>query len=511
MFNERAFISQVERANPEELANLLIRPSLQEEKALRVHLGDERYQRMHSMALKRRVSRGTDAKQKGNVVVIHGIMGAELSVSSGGAGDLTWVNAFRILRGWLDRLRLSDDGRSEANSKFTVTASGTMKRYYGEMLLKLSGNWNVKDFYFDWRKDLDLAADSLNANLGSWFDNDAPVHIVAHSMGGLVSRTFIKKYPNRWRTMWDQKGNGKAGGRLIMLGTPNLGSFAIPQVITGLEGLVRKLARLDIRHDRQELLETFNSFVGSYQMMPSPDEMSNIAPLYNSGTYSKFNVNVPQQHLTRALNHHQWLKDAIDFDRMIYVAGYDQPTYSDISDWNKLDSTKGYQMTLDGDGRVTHRLGFLKSPDGKKQVPTYFIKEEHGNLSTNTTILTALDSLLEAGQTSDLSTQLPARRAAKPSQDALRRQYEAELAADEAALEISLGRMSARSVSFAGANAAERNADAPAPLVMSPEERKVEEAITRGFLAYRGDGPAVALSDETDASAESAKIEIGLV
>ena len=127
MFNERAFISQVERANPEELANLLIRPSLQEERALRAHLGDERYQRMHSMALKRKVTRGTEATRKGNVVVIHGIMGAELSVSSGGPGDLTWVNAIRILRGWLDRLRLSDDGRSDANPKFTVTATGIMK------------------------------------------------------------------------------------------------------------------------------------------------------------------------------------------------------------------------------------------------------------------------------------------------------------------------------------------------------------------------------------------------
>src|ERR1043165_5294799 len=511
MFNERAFISQVERANPEELAQLLIRPTLDQEKALRAHLGDERYQRMHSMALKRKVSRGADAKLKGNVVVIHGIMGAELSVSSGGAGDLTWVSAFRILRGWLDRLRLSDDGRSEANSKFSVTASGIMKRYYGEMLLKLSDNWNVKDFYFDWRKDLDLAADSLNAQIGSWFDNDAPVHIGAHSMGGLVARTFRKKYPNRWDTMLDRKGNGKAGGRLIMLGTPNHGSFSIPQVITGLEGLVRKLARLDLRHDRQELLETFNSFVGSYQMMPSLEEMSDLTPLYNSGTYSKFNVNVPQQHLTRALNHHQWLKDSIDFDRMIYVAGYDQPTYSNIANWDKLDSTKGYEMTLDGDGRVTHRLGFLKSPDGKKQVPTYFIKEEHGNLSTNQTIPATLDSLVESGQTSLPST-LPERRAAKPSQDQLRRQYEADLASDEAALEISLGRMSARSIPFGGASASEqRNVDAPTPPVVSPEERKVEESITRGFLAYRGDGTRVETAAETEALSEYAEIEIGLM
>lgn len=513
MFNERAFISQVERANPEELANLLIRPSLQEERALRAHLGDERYQRMHSMSLKRKVTRGTEATRKGNVVVIHGIMGAELSVSSGGPGDLTWVNALRILRGWLDRLRLSDDGRSDANSKFTVTATGIMKRYYGEMLLALSDKWNVKDFYFDWRKDLDLAADSLNAKLGSSFEDGAPVHLVAHSMGGLVARTFIKKYPDRWRTMWDEKGNGAAGGRLIMLGTPNQGSFSIPQVITGLEGLVRKLAKVDLRHDRQELLETFNSFVGSYQMLPSPEEMSNIAPLYNSGTYSKFNVTVPQHHLTRALTHHQWLKDTIDFDRMIYVAGFDQPTYSDISDWNKLDSTNGYQMTLDGDGRVTHRLGFLKSPDGKKQVRTYFIREDHGNLSTNTTILAALESLLATGQTRDLLPELPVRRAAKASQEQLRAQYEAELAVDESALDLSLGRMSARSVRFGGGDGKDdaEQISVQVITVVSPEERKVEETITRGFLAYRGDGTAVDTSLEFDVSSESAKIEIGLV
>ena len=511
MFNERAFISQVERANPEELANLLLRPTLEEEKALRVHLGDERYQRMHSMALKRKVSRSATAKPKGNVVVIHGIMGAELSVSSGGAGDLTWVNAFRILRGWLDRLKLSDDGRSEANPKFTVTASSIMKRYYGEMLLALAENWNVKDFYFDWRKDLELAADSLNVVLGTWIDNKQPVHIVAHSMGGLVARTFIKKYAARWRTMWDQAGNGKDGGRLIMLGTPNYGSFAIPQVITGVEGLVRKLATLDLRHDRQELLETFNSFVGSYQMMPSQAVMSNIKDLYNSGTYSKFNVNVPQQHLNRARDHHEWLADVVDADRMIYVAGYDQPTYSDIADWNKLDSTKGYAMTLEGDGRVPHKLGLLKTPSGA-ELKTYYIKEDHGNLSINTKILATLDELLKTGETNQLPSKLPASsRAIKPpSQERLRTEYEASLKADEATLELALGRMVARSVPSSPANAASDNVSIPT--LISPEERKVEEAVTRGFLAYRGEGTTVAgESAKAATDFEAAKIEIGLV
>jgi hypothetical protein len=94
-------------------------------------------------------------------------MGAELAVGSsgGGSGDLTWVNIFRIIRGWLDRLRLSDDGRSEFNPKYLVRASGIMKHYYGELLLSLAENWNVQAFWFDWRKDLNLVADELNVKI----------------------------------------------------------------------------------------------------------------------------------------------------------------------------------------------------------------------------------------------------------------------------------------------------------------------------------------------------------
>jgi len=192
MFDERAFITRVESASTEEFANILTHPSVEEEKALRAHLGDQRYQRMHGMALKRNISRSLRRAKKGNVVVVHGSMGAELTVGSseGGSGELTWVNAFRIMRGWLDRLRLSDDGRSEFNPRYPVSASGIMKRYYGELLLALAENWDVQAFWFDWRKDLDLAANELNVKIDARFGSE-PVHIVAHSMGGLVARTFI--------------------------------------------------------------------------------------------------------------------------------------------------------------------------------------------------------------------------------------------------------------------------------------------------------------------------------
>ncbi|HEY0077759.1 MAG TPA: CHAT domain-containing protein [Pyrinomonadaceae bacterium] len=527
MFDERAFISRVESAGPEELAELLKRPTVEQEKALRAHLGDERYQRMHSMALKRGMTRNMMRSQniepRGNVVVIHGIMGAELSVSSGGSGDLTWVNAFRIMRGWADRLRLNDEGRSEFNSRFKVSATGIMKRYYGELLLTLSEKWNVRAFWFDWRKDLVIAADELNSKINEWFGSEAPVHIVAHSMGGLVARTFIKRYEERWNVMRKRDPNFKTGGRLVMLGTPNHGSFAIPQVITGIEGLVKKIALIDLRHNVQELLATFNSFVGSYQMLPSPLVMPSMKKLYNSGTYKGFGV--PQTHLTNAENHHTLLKDTVDRERMIYIAGYDQPTFSGIRDWDNLNSVDAYEVTKDGDGRVTHSLGLLRDADGKL-IPTYFIKTDHGNLSADQRILTALDELLERGETKGLSTDLAKARATTRSlqdgeededPEALREQIKRKQKEDEDLLDISRRRMNTnRALSrVADLTSEERNVleEMPSDGQLSPEERKVEETITRGFLAYR-DAREQARDTEfysSDGSIESTAIEIDLI
>jgi pimeloyl-ACP methyl ester carboxylesterase len=397
MFDERAFIAKVESSDTDKLTEYLKRPTLEEEKALRAHLGDARYQRMHSMALRKSnassYSRGVSPTPQKNVVVIHGIMGGELTtMNRSGSGEQVWVKAFRIMRGWLSRLRLNDDGSAEYDSDYDVHASGIMKRYYGELLLKLSINANVRAFWFDWRKDLQVAANDLDAKINGWF-SDQPVHLVAHSMGGLVARTFIKKFPKRWETM---KGEGQGpdgmelGGRLVMLGTPNYGSFSIPQVLTGIEGLVKKLTMLDFRHDSAQLLEVFNSFVGTYQMLPSPFKMKDMEKLYNAGIYP--NSTVMQRHLDNAKRHHDFLRDVIDAERMIYIAGSDQPTFNDINDFNKLGSLDSYNVTRKGDGRVPHELGLL---DG---VQTYYVREEHGNLSSNADILDVLDELLSKGK-----------------------------------------------------------------------------------------------------------------
>src|SRR5262249_21151300 len=155
--------------------------------------------------------------------------------------------------------------------------------------------------------------------------------------GGLVARTFIKTYPERWKSMGGKESDVKAkrGGKLVMLGTPNHGSFTIPQVITGVEPIVKKLALLDVRHNLPQLLKILNTFVGSYQMLPSSLVMKSVEPLYKSETYRKFNLNVPQRHLDNASEHHKLLSKVIDPHRMVYIAGCNQPTFCSIEDWKR--------------------------------------------------------------------------------------------------------------------------------------------------------------------------------
>src|SRR4029079_9515335 len=129
-------------------------------------------------------------------------------------------------------------------------------------------------------------------------------------------------------------------------------------------------------HSLADLHAIFNSFVGSYQMLPSPLGMQARGPLYRSPTYGE-DLKVSQRHLDNARKHHEWLKDKVYPDRMIYVAGYNQPTFSNIKDFSKLRSLDSYEVTMDGDGRVPHALGFLETREGEK-VKNYFVEEDHG-------------------------------------------------------------------------------------------------------------------------------------
>jgi pimeloyl-ACP methyl ester carboxylesterase len=459
--DERAFIARVEAAEPEQFATLLSRPSRDEERALRAYFTDERFERLHTLAVRRAGARRAFHGRQGNVVILPGIMGSELSEYSGSSSSRLWVNPIGIISGQLARLRLDVDGRPE----FDVRASGVVKLYYGELILALSERWNVQTFWYDWRRDMRDSAAALEERLRVWFPENAPVHLVCHSMGGMVARTFIQAYPQRWRTMWDRDTTqpGALGGRLIMLGTPNHGSFDALQVITGLENLVRWLARLDVKHSRTELLSILNTFVGTFQMLPSPRVMKHLEPLYQAATYGELRVS--QARLDTAREHHERLADVVDPKRMLYIAGFNKPTMHGLTRADQCLSPAAYLVTRAGDGRVPHSLGLLEG------VPTWYVEAAHAAMALDGRVLHAMDELLTRGTTKHLADSSPVQvRGAKQHDPDAQRELEAERSRLDQEVEKLAQQLQARTTR------------GTAPPYLTREEVRLEEVLTSAML-----------------------------
>ena len=361
--------------------------------AMRKYFGDAEYEE-----LKRLAQRTSAARQRapllGNLVLLPGIMGSNLvTTDAGGDEDLIWVSLLRLVRGQVERLRLTADGARDAGP-LPVRASRVDKRTYTRALLTLGARWNVQPFPFDWRRHIDTAADGLAQFIKEKFPGQ-PVHLVAHSMGGLVSRNFVRRHRKLWETM---RGDavGPAGGRLVMLGTPNYGSYAIPQAMTGVEKLIRWLEKVDLDHDLEEVLAILNSFVGSYLLLPAPGRIpAELRKLYEAATWGSFPVS--QRHLDRARDFHQALEGepaTIDPTRMAYIAGCNQETLLTMEITSPGEFR--YFNTLEGDGRVPFTLGLLKD------VPTWYVEEAHGSLPKNERVLRAVDQILERGRTDAL-------------------------------------------------------------------------------------------------------------
>lgn len=460
MPSQSDLIRRFETAPLAELLKVLHRPSAGEAAALKAWLGVARYDRLRKTVLQ--PSTRSDPKKRKNVVVLPGIMGSELTVRNGKDNDVIWVNLFRLGVGRIKQLRLKADGTPE-NDSF---ASDIMRKYYIEMLTGLARDHNVQTFCYDWRRDLKDSAVLLDTAIQQWFGPSSEVYFVAHSMGGLVVRTWIRHHAARWNK----------GCRLVMLGTPNHGSFAIPQVITGAHKMVKQLAYLDVKHNLQDFTKILNTFPGSLQMLPSPHVMESMEPLYRSSTWSGRGVS--QTLLDRALRQHDSLVKVIDTERMIYLAGVGHLTPSDFRDWNAMDRIEdGYIFTPEGDETVPHQLGFLHSETGK--VPVRFSRAKHGALPNDEGIVKAVLEYLATHDIKSLpdvassARSLPVGRAAAR---AVQEEWERESAA------------------FAARLQRDRSRNSPAK---DAESVRLEESLLDGFL---GDGQA----DSTARGAKSA-------
>jgi len=221
------------------------------------------------------------------VILIHGILGAKLRRAEG--GQEIWI-------GPLSKLLFSDyrdlaldidpntlNPRPGRDDPFAITDHAAGVDFYGRIVAMLedAGGYTQGKpgqsveahgrryylFLYDWRQDnVDSAArlnDLIEKIRIDYSDPKLKVDIVAHSMGGLVTRYFLRygtqdvlddnQFPvNLW---------GKSRvRRVILLGTPNLGS--VNALHAFIEGIKVAFGRIPT-----EVLATMPSV---YQLFPHP-------------------------------------------------------------------------------------------------------------------------------------------------------------------------------------------------------------------------------------------------
>lgn len=317
------------------------------------------------------------------VFVVPGIMGSHLTAN----GDRVWLDLLDLAFGGMKRL-----GISASN----VRPQRLVGSAYDELCRFLADSHEVVPFPYDWRRSLleeaERFGDAVEERLES---TDLPVRIIAHSMGGLLTRTMIAKRPETWTRLCQ-----RSGGRLIMLGTPNGGSYVIPRVLLGREKLIRQLGMLDLKHSTKRLLEIVARFRGMLELLPAGEAHD----FFDGDVWAALRqasakgwVLPRDEDLEAARSFRNVLESSpIDPAHMLYVAGLAPatPVGHEI-----VDGEVRFLATAKGDGRVPWSTGIPKQLD-----TVYYMDAEHGGMAAHRPSFPALLDLLESGSTTRLTT-----------------------------------------------------------------------------------------------------------
>ena len=330
--------------------------------------------------------------------VLPGIMGSELAV----AERSIWVSLLQLVRGGLADLHIGAEG---------VRASKPVERYYGRVCEHLARTHQVIPFPYDWRieieKEADRLAEAVLRTLSATHSRNQPIRLLAHSMGGLIARAMIARHGNLWRDVC-----AHPEARLVMLGTPNGGSHAVPELLVGQSVVFRKLARLDVRHRAEELLAVVSRFPGVLAMLPAAVEES----LFSPETWRAFHSRaaggwaVPDGERLEQARATRRLIDSspLDPERMIYVAGSSDVTVASMRIEQRPGDSRErivFMGTTRGDGRVTWDTGIPPS------LPVYYADVPHGDLSADARMFAPIEDLLVRGETRLLPRTPPVARA----------------------------------------------------------------------------------------------------
>lgn len=204
-------------------------------------------------------TRGIGLKER--VVLLPGIMGSQLA-SIRGVTTLLWINPVIFLQGNANYLELNDAGTADRNPAIEAVPVGIEKLVYLKIALALRQEVDLFEFPYDWRRPIEHNAGILAGCLQKWgaTEPDRPFTLVGHSMGGLVARACVTRYPQ----VAEQHVK-----RVVSLGTPYFGATnAIENIVLGNE-MMALAAKLNRANETKRLLLNLPSL---YQILPAPPE-----------------------------------------------------------------------------------------------------------------------------------------------------------------------------------------------------------------------------------------------
>lgn len=366
------------------------------ESYLRRYFGDEEFSYLHKLVVKNELHQPRNPASNEPVVLIPDFMGSELQVD----GKPTWLNLRAITAG-LNLLKVYHEvDRDNPAENWpvpmpVVTVGGPDLRLYARAILSLARYWRVHVFAYDWRQRAEENAQKLFDFLQGRNLLNFPIRLVAHGSGGLLARFFVQANAKLWHPSYGSEHTN----RLIMVGTPNEGTYWAVQLLSGSDKLIRWLDKLDLKHSLPEVLRIFNSFPATYELLPPWAKLNGASQeLYQRGTWGPLPV---RKHLLKsACAFHEKLAHALDPDSMVAIMGCNQPTI------HRLDIVAlgefQFHETLNGDGRVAFKSIDLamKSDSGSLAcLPTYYVDEAHGSLLRNSLVLKSVDETLRNQRT----------------------------------------------------------------------------------------------------------------
>jgi tetratricopeptide (TPR) repeat protein len=340
--------------------------------------------------------------------ILPGILGSNLKIDN----DRIWLG-WRLVNG-LKQLAYDPKGTN-------ILPDGPIGIYYDDLATFFFDDHDVKPFAFDWRRPMAAEAkrlaDEVAAALDARKTSKQPVRIIAHSMGGLVARMMQIVSRSTWDRMM-----AADGARLLMLGTPNGGSWAPMQVLSGDDTFGNLLTSVGAPFGGNGARTLIANFPGIMQLQ---------AGLLNGLGTAKTWEDLAAADLDAARRHSPWHNLPLQLDQMKWGLpaqsvldeavelrrALDRQRDTDLASFahklllvvGKADSTPaGYKKSDDGvvyldapdqgDGRVLLDSAVLPG------VATWVVDADHGSLPRHKEAFGGYRDLLGMGRTDRLAT-----------------------------------------------------------------------------------------------------------